>query len=271
MCKGHLKIGANAGCPQWVSSLWGVRIWWDCSAPCSPISSSSSNLIRYEQILSTMLTYLLILIQFDQVWADTQHHIHLSLHPHPIWSGMSRYSAPCSPISSSSSNLIRYEQILSTMLSYLFIHMHPVWSGVCRYSSPCSPTRGVPRGDARASPLPSPLHPHPVWSGVRRYSAPCSPTSSSSSSLIKCVQILSTMLTYLFILIQFDQGCADTQHHANLSHHPHPVGSGGCRYSAPCSPTSSSSSSLIRCMQILSTMLTYLTNFIQFDQVCKER
>jgi hypothetical protein len=37
------------------------------------------------------------------------------------------------------------------------------------------------------------------------------------------VGLLSTMFTYLFILIQFDQVCADTQHHAFPPHHPHPV------------------------------------------------
>jgi hypothetical protein len=65
------------------------------------------------------------------------------------------------------------------------------------------------------------------------------------------VGLFSTMLTYLIILIQFDQVCVDTQHHAQI-------------------PTSSSSFNLIRCVHILSTMLTYLIILIQFDQVCAD-
>jgi hypothetical protein len=75
--------------------------------------------------------------------------------------------------------------------------------------------------------------------------------------LIRCVQILSNLIR-----------CCHTRQHDQLPHHSHPIWSGICTYPEIYSTSSSFSCISIRCMPILSTMLTYLIFFIKFDQVC---
>ncbi len=93
-----------------------------------------------------------------------------------------------------------------------------------------------------------------TWWG---FSALCLLTSSSSSNLIRCVQIVSNLIR-----------CCHTRQHDQLPHHSLPIWSGICTYPEIYSTSSSFSCNSIRCVPILNTMLTYLIFFIKFDQVC---